>query len=148
PRGDPPCSPGEEHMAIRLGINGFGRIGRLVFRHLWDDPSVEIVAVNDVTKPATLAHLLQRDSVHGPFAAPLGSDADAMGVGGRKTRVLSVLDPAQLPWKDLGVGAVLESTGRFTKRADCDKHLQAGAKKVLVSAPAKGEDLTIVPGVN
>ncbi len=135
-------------MAIKVGINGFGRIGRLVFRHLWGRPGVEIVAVNDVTKPATLAHLLKRDSVHGSFPGSVGSEADMLVVDGKKIRVLAVLDPAQLPWKDLGVDVVLESTGRFTKRADCDKHLQAGAKKVLVSAPAKGEDLTIVIGVN
>jgi glyceraldehyde 3-phosphate dehydrogenase len=135
-------------MAIKVGINGFGRIGRLVFRHLANRPGVEIVAVNDVTKPATLAHLLKRDSVHGAFPGSVGAEGDALIVGGKKIRVLAVLDPAQLPWKDLGVDVVLESTGRFTKRADCDKHLQAGAKKVLVSAPAKGEDLTIVVGVN
>ena len=135
-------------MAIKVGINGFGRIGRLVFRHLWGRPGVEIVAVNDVTKPATLAHLLKRDSVHGSFPGSVGSEGDALVVEGKRIRVLAVLDPAQLPWKELGVDVVLESTGRFTKRADCDKHLQAGAKKVLVSAPAKGEDLTIVVGVN
>ena len=135
-------------MAITVGINGFGRIGRLVLRHLWGNPNVQIVAVNDVTKPATLAHLLKRDSIHGPFPSAVSADGEALVIDGKRIKVLSVLDPAQLPWKDLGVQVVLESTGRFTKRADCDKHLQAGAQKVLVSAPAKGEDLTIVVGVN
>src|SRR5262245_26510185 len=104
-------------MATRVGINGFGRIGRLVLRHLWGRAGVEIVAVNDVTKPATLAHLLRRDSVHGPFPGTVSSEGDALIVDGKKIRVLAVLDPAQLPWKDLGVEVVLESTGRFTKRA-------------------------------
>lgn len=135
-------------MAITVGINGFGRIGRLVFRHLWGNPNVHIVAVNDVTKPATLAHLLKRDSVHGPFPATVTADGESLLIDGKRIQVLAVLDPAQLPWKELGVQVVLESTGRFTKRADCDKHIQAGAQKVLVSAPAKGEDLTIVVGVN
>jgi len=135
-------------MAITVGINGFGRIGRLVLRHLWGNPNVQIVAVNDVTKPATLAHLLKRDSIHGPFPSTVSADGESLVIDGKRVKVLSVLDPAQLPWKDLGVQVVLESTGRFTKRADCDKHLQAGAQKVLVSAPAKGEDLTIVVGVN
>jgi glyceraldehyde 3-phosphate dehydrogenase len=135
-------------MAVKVGINGFGRIGRLVFRHLWSSGRVEIVAVNDVTKASTLAHLLKRDSVHGPFPGTVGTDGDNLVVDGKKVRVLAVQDPAQLPWKELGVQVVLESTGRFTKRADCDKHIQAGAQKVLVSAPAKGEDLTIVVGVN
>lgn len=135
-------------MAVKVGINGFGRIGRLVFRHLWASGRVEIVAVNDVTKAPTLARLLKRDSVHGAFPGEVTSDGDDLVVDGKKIRVLSVSDPAQLPWKALGVQVVLESTGRFTKRADCDKHITAGAQKVLVSAPAKGEDLTIVPGVN
>jgi len=135
-------------MAIKVGINGFGRIGRLVFRHLHGNPRVEIVAVNDVTDPKTLAHLLKRDSVHGTFPADVKVDEMAIVVDGKKVKVLSIKDPAQLPWKDLGVQVVVESTGLFTKREDADKHLKAGAQKVLITAPAKGEDLTIVPGVN
>jgi len=135
-------------MAVKVGINGFGRIGRLLFRHLWASGRVEVVAVNDVTKAATLAHLLKRDSVHGPFRGSVSIDGDDLVIDGKKVRVLAVLDPAKLPWKELGVQAVVESTGRFTKREDCEKHIAAGAQKVLVSAPAKGEDLTIVPGVN
>jgi glyceraldehyde 3-phosphate dehydrogenase len=135
-------------MAVKVGINGFGRIGRLVFRHLWESGNVDVVAVNDVTKPATLAHLLKRDSVHGPFPGKVESDGENLVVDGKKVRVLSVLDPEKLPWRELGVQVVLESTGRFTKRAECEKHIAAGAQKVLISAPAKGEDLTIVVGVN
>jgi glyceraldehyde 3-phosphate dehydrogenase len=135
-------------MAIKVGINGFGRIGRLVYRHLHGNPRVEVVAVNDVTDPKTLAHLLKRDSVHGPFPATVGSDESNLVVDGKRVKVLSVKDPAQLPWKELGVEVVVESTGIFTKRADAEKHLAAGARKVLITAPAKGEDLTIVVGVN
>jgi glyceraldehyde 3-phosphate dehydrogenase (phosphorylating) len=135
-------------MAIKVGINGFGRIGRLVFRHLHGNPRVEVVAVNDITDPKTLAHLLKRDSVHGSFPAEVGVDGANLVVSGKKVQVLAVRDPAQLPWKDLGVEVVIESTGLFTKRDDAQKHLQAGAKKVLVTAPAKGEDLTMVVGVN
>jgi glyceraldehyde 3-phosphate dehydrogenase len=135
-------------MAIQVGINGFGRIGRLVFRHLWGNPRVKIVAVNDVTDAKTLAHLLRRDSIHGPFAAVVTTDGDGLVVDGVRVRVLAVRDPAQLPWKDLGVEVVVESTGLFTKRDDAGKHLAAGAKKVLITAPSKGEDLTIVVGVN
>jgi len=135
-------------MAVKVGINGFGRIGRLVFRHLHGNPRVEIVAVNDVTDPKTLAHLLKRDSVHGPFPAQVGVEGANLVVDGKKVQVLAVRDPAQLPWKELGVEVVIESTGLFTKREDAEKHLKAGARKVLISAPAKGEDLTIVVGVN
>jgi glyceraldehyde 3-phosphate dehydrogenase len=135
-------------MAIQVGINGFGRIGRLVFRHLWGNPRVQIVAVNDVTNPKTLAHLLKRDSVHGPFPGTVEADGTNLIVDGRKVQVLCVKDPAQLPWKDLGIDVVLESTGIFTKREQAELHLKAGAKKVLISAPAKGEDITIVLGVN
>jgi len=135
-------------MAIKVGINGFGRIGRLVYRHLHGNPRVEVVAVNDVTDPKTLAHLLKRDSVHGPFPAEVRADGNALVVDGKRVQVLAVRDPAQLPWKDLGVDVVVESTGLFTKRDDAEKHLKAGARKVLISAPAKGEDLTIVVGVN
>jgi len=135
-------------MAIQVGINGFGRIGRLVFRHLWGNPRVHVVAVNDVTDPPTLAHLLKRDSVHGPFPANVGADGSDLVVGDQRVRVLAIKDPAQLPWKELGVDVVVESTGIFTKREQAELHLKAGAKKVLISAPAKGEDLTMVIGVN
>jgi len=135
-------------MAIQVGINGFGRIGRLVFRHLWNNPRVQVVAVNDVTSPKTLAHLLKRDSVHGPFPGEVSAEGNNLIVDGRSVQVLAVKDPAQLPWKDLGVDVVVESTGIFTKREQAELHLKAGAKKVLISAPAKGEDLTVVVGVN
>jgi glyceraldehyde 3-phosphate dehydrogenase len=135
-------------MPVKVGINGFGRIGRLVFRHLWGNPRVEVVAVNDVTDAKTLAHLLKRDSVHGPFSASVSAGATGLVVDGKSVQVLAVKDPAQLPWKDLGVDVVIESTGIFTKRDDAAKHLSAGARKVLITAPAKGEDLTMVVGVN
>ena len=135
-------------MAVKVAINGFGRIGRLVFRHLHGNPRVQIVAVNDVTDPKTLAHLLKRDSVHGPFPAQVGAEGTNLVVDGKKVQVLAVRDPAQLPWKELGIDVVVESTGLFTNREDAEKHLKAGARKVLISAPAKGEDLTIVVGVN
>jgi len=138
----------ENSMAIKVGINGFGRIGRLVFRHLHGNPRVDVVAVNDITDPKTLAHLLKRDSVHGPFPAEVGAEGANLVAAGKKVQVLAVRDPAQLPWKDLGVEIVVESTGLFTKRDDAQKHLQAGAKKVIITAPAKGEDLTMVVGVN
>jgi glyceraldehyde 3-phosphate dehydrogenase len=135
-------------MPVKVGINGFGRIGRLVFRHLWGNPRVEIVAVNDVTDAKTLAHLLKRDSVHGPFPANVSAGPAGLVVDGKSVQVLAIKDPAQLPWKDLGVDVVIESTGIFTKRDDAAKHLTAGARKVLITAPAKGEDLTMVVGVN
>ncbi len=137
---------------MRIGINGFGRIGRNIFRVALGDPGIETVAVNDLTDPRTLAHLLQHDSVAGPLEGAVRADGDALVVrhdnGETRLRVLSERDPARLPWKDLGVEVVVESTGIFTKRADAEKHLQAGARKVIISAPAKGEDLTIVMGVN
>ncbi len=135
-------------MALKVGINGFGRIGRLVFRHLHGNPRVEIVAINDITDPPTLAHLLARDSVHGPFRGEVRATEGALLVDGRRIQVLAEKDPANLPWGKLGVEVVIESTGLFTTRAGAEKHLQAGAKKVLISAPAKGEDITIVKGVN
>ncbi len=135
-------------MALKVAINGFGRIGRLVFRHLYDNRNVEIVAVNDITDTPTLAHLLKRDSVHGSFPVPVKAVDGALQVGDRTVRVLAERDPAKLPWKELGVDVVIESTGLFTKRDDAGKHLEAGARKVLISAPAKGEDITIVKGVN
>ncbi len=135
-------------MALKVGINGFGRIGRLVLRHLHGNPRVEIVAINDITDPPTLAHLLARDSVHGPFQGEVRAVDGALLVDGRRILVLAEKDPANLPWAKLGVEVVVESTGLFTKRDGAQKHLQAGAKKVLISAPAKGEDITIVKGVN
>lgn len=135
-------------MTVKVGINGFGRIGRNVFRAALDHPEVEIVAVNDLTDAKMLAHLLQYDSVHGKLPAEVGVDGNDLVVNGKKVKVLSERDPAQLGWGDLGVDIVVESTGRFTARKDAAKHLEAGAKKVVISAPAKEEDITIVMGVN
>jgi len=136
-------------MAIRVGINGFGRIGRNYFRAvLAQHPEIDIVAANDLTDTRTLAHLLKYDTVLGTLAEPVSHDEGAITVGGRSLRVLAERDPARLPWGDLGVDVVIESTGRFTKAEDARKHLGGGAKKVIISAPAKGEDLTIVMGVN
>ncbi|MCJ7840240.1 type I glyceraldehyde-3-phosphate dehydrogenase [Lederbergia sp. NSJ-179] len=135
-------------MSVKVGINGFGRIGRNVFRAALDNPEVEVVAVNDLTDANMLAHLLQYDSVHGKLAENVTVDGDTIVVGDHRVKVLAERDPAQLGWGDLGVDIVVESTGRFTKRDDAAKHLEAGAKKVIISAPANGEDLTIVMGVN
>jgi glyceraldehyde 3-phosphate dehydrogenase len=135
-------------MATRVGINGFGRIGRNFFRAAFGDPALEIVAANDITDAKTLAHLLKYDSVHGTFAGRVEAKDDALVVDGKPVKVLASKDPATLPWKDLGVEIVVESTGRFTDRAGAGKHLEAGARKVVISAPAKGEDITIVLGVN
>lgn len=133
---------------IKVAINGFGRIGRLVFRHLYESPHTDIVAINDITDPATLAHLLKRDSVHGLFPAEISLSGGDLKAGPETVKVLAERDPAKLPWRELEVDVVIESTGLFNKREDADKHIQAGAKKVVISAPAKGEDLTIVKGVN
>ena len=137
-------------MAIRVGINGFGRIGRNVVRaaRTMDATELEFVAVNDLTDTKTLAHLLKYDSVHGRFPAEVAARSDGITVDGRPIKVLSEKDPAKLPWKDLGVDLVLESTGRFTDRDQAALHLAAGAKRVIISAPAKKEDITIVYGVN
>ena len=135
-------------MSIRVGINGFGRIGRNVLRAALDDGGIEFAAVNDITSPATLAHLLQYDSVLGNLSEPVSVDGDRLRVGGRSFTVLSERDPGALPWADLGVDVVVESTGLFTKRDDAGKHLAAGAKRVIITAPAKGPDLTLVLGVN
>jgi len=135
-------------MAIRIGINGFGRIGRNVFRAAWNNDEVEVVAVNDLTDANMLAHLLQYDTVHGKFDEEVTVNGDNLVIGGKELKVLSERDPANLGWGDLGVDIVIESTGRFTQRDDAKKHLDAGAKKVIISAPAKGEDLTVVMGVN
>ena len=136
-------------MSVRVGINGFGRIGRNVFRAgLAAKADIEWVAVNDITDNATLAHLLKYDSILGPFPGTVEVDDDGLTVDGTRVRILADRDPANLGWGDLGVDVVLESTGFFTKREDAAKHLDAGAKKVIISAPAKGEDLTLVLGVN
>jgi len=137
-------------MAIRVGINGFGRIGRQVLRAAKQQgvADIDFVAVNDLTDTKTLAHLFKYDSVHGQFEGQVTSDADGITVDGDRIRILAERDPAKLPWKDLGVDIVLESTGRFTAKADALKHIEGGAKKVIISAPATNEDITIVMGVN
>lgn len=135
-------------MTVKIGINGFGRIGRLVFRSAFNNPNVEVVGINDLTDAETMAHLLKYDSVHGIFDADVKAADNAIIVNGKEIKVSKITDPAQLPWKELGVEVAVESTGRFTKRADAAKHLEAGAKKVIISAPAKEEDITIVLGVN
>jgi glyceraldehyde 3-phosphate dehydrogenase len=136
-------------MPVRVGINGFGRIGRNVFRAAHEsDADIEIVAVNDITDAATLAHLLKYDSVYGPVAGTVEQTDSGLLVDGREVRVLAERDPAQLPWGDLGVDVVIESTGFFTKRADAAKHLDAGAQKVIISAPATEPDVTVALGVN
>ncbi len=137
-------------MALKVGINGFGRIGRNVVRAAKQQgvTDIDFVAVNDLTDTATLAHLLKYDSVHGRFTGTVEASGDALIVDGDRIRVLSEKDPAKLPWKELGVDIVLESTGRFTDREQAAKHIAAGARKVVISAPAKGEDITIVYGVN
>ena len=135
-------------MAVRVGINGFGRIGRNILRAAMGNAGIDFVAVNDLTDAPTLAHLLKYDSVLGNLSADVRPSADGITVDGDAFKVLSVKDPAQLPWKDLGVDVVFESTGRFTTRDGAAKHLEAGAKKVIITAPAKGPDITIVLGVN
>ncbi|OLC06256.1 MAG: type I glyceraldehyde-3-phosphate dehydrogenase [Gemmatimonadetes bacterium 13_1_40CM_70_11] len=137
-------------MAVRVGINGFGRIGRNVLRAavLNKQTTLEFVAVNDITDTKTLAHLLKYDSVHGRFPGTVESTGDALVVNGKAIQVSAIKEPDKLPWKNLGVELVLESTGRFTDRDAAAKHLAAGARKVVISAPAKGEDVTIVMGVN
>ncbi|MDP9346523.1 MAG: type I glyceraldehyde-3-phosphate dehydrogenase [Actinomycetota bacterium] len=136
-------------MSVRVGINGFGRIGRNVFRAgLAAKADIEWVAVNDITDNETLAHLLKYDSILGPFPGTVEVDDEGISVDGTKVKILAERDPASLGWGDLGVDVVLESTGFFTKREDAAKHLDAGARKVVISAPAKGEDLTLVLGVN
>jgi glyceraldehyde 3-phosphate dehydrogenase len=133
---------------IKVGINGFGRIGRNVFRAMMNHPELEVVAVNDLTDSKTLAHLLKYDSVHGKFDGEVEATENGFSVNGREIKVLAERDPAQIKWADYGVDIVVESTGRFTNRDDAAKHLIGGAKKVIISAPAKGEDITIVMGVN
>ncbi|HLR09426.1 MAG TPA: type I glyceraldehyde-3-phosphate dehydrogenase [Bacillota bacterium] len=135
-------------MTVKIGINGFGRIGRNVFRQALKNDEVDVVAVNDLTDADMLAHLLKYDSVHGVLEEDVSVNGSNIVVGGKEIKVLSERDPANLGWGDLGVEIVIESTGRFTKREDAQKHLDAGAKKVIISAPAKQEDLTMVMGVN
>jgi glyceraldehyde 3-phosphate dehydrogenase len=135
-------------MTVKVGINGFGRIGRNVFRAALNNSNIEIVAINDLTDANMLAHLLKYDTVHGTLAEDVTVDGEYLVVGGQKVKVLAERDPAQLGWGSLGIDVVVESTGRFTKREDAAKHLEAGAKKVIISAPATNEDITIVMGVN
>ena len=135
-------------MAIKVGINGFGRIGRNIMRAALSHPDIDIVAVNDITDTATLAHLLKYDSILGNLTVPVSANGDTISVGGDSFKVLAQKDPALLPWKDLGVDIVFESTGKFTKRDDAAKHLAAGARKVIVTAPATNPDVTVVLGVN
>jgi glyceraldehyde 3-phosphate dehydrogenase len=137
-------------MAIRVGINGFGRIGRQVVRAAKEQgvADLDFIAVNDLTDTKTLAHLFKYDSVHRTYDGDVSTSANGICVDGDDIRVFAEKDPAALPWKDLGVDIVLESTGRFTKAEDAAKHIKGGAKKVIISAPAKGEDITIVMGVN
>ncbi|AMV72097.1 type I glyceraldehyde-3-phosphate dehydrogenase [Desulfuromonas carbonis] len=135
-------------MAARIAINGFGRIGRNVFRAAFNHGAMEVVAINDLTDAATLAHLLKYDSVHGTFAPNVEVSGDDLSVAGKTVRVLRQRDPAALPWKELGIDIVIESTGLFTNRADAAKHLSAGANRVVISAPGKEADLTVCIGVN
>ena len=137
-------------MAIRIGINGFGRIGRMVIRAYQKDAkkNVEIVAVNDLTDPATLAYLLKYDSVHGRYPGSVVAKEGGIEVDGKLLRVIAEKDPAKLPWRDLGVDLVLECTGRFTEAQKARAHVEAGAKKVIISAPAKGQDITVCLGIN
>ena len=135
-------------MAVRVGINGFGRIGRCVLRIAAQDPDLEIVALNDLTDPGTLAHLLKYDSVHGRFSGSVETTSEGFRVDGRDVRVLSEPDPANLPWKKLGCEIVIESTGLFTARAKAAKHLDGGARKVIITAPASEPDATLALGVN
>ena len=138
-------------MIHRVGINGFGRIGRQVFKAIEQggfDDLFQVVAVNDLTSPAALAHLLKYDSTYGRFDADIAPTENGISVNGREVKVLGEREPGKLPWDDLEVDVVIESTGRFTNAEDAEDHLDAGAEKVVISAPAKGEDLTVVLGVN
>ena len=136
-------------MAVKVAINGFGRIGRLVFKAMQNDPAIDVVAINDLTDAVTLAHLLKYDSVHGRYPVPVKAEGNYLVAGDRKIRIYAEKDPANLPWKDLEVDIVIESTGVFRSRAQLNLHLQAGAKKVVLTAPAKDElDNTVVMGVN
>ena len=136
-------------MAVKIGINGFGRIGRLVFRRLLKTGGFDVAAINDITDAKTLAYLLKYDSVHGKYQGEVKADGDALVVDGKRFKIIAEKDPAKLPWKELGVELVIEGTGIFTSREKLNLHIQAGAKKVLLTAPAKDEiDATVVLGVN
>jgi glyceraldehyde 3-phosphate dehydrogenase len=135
-------------LAITVAINGFGRIGRLVYRHAFRDARFKFVAVNDLTDPETLAHLLKYDSVHGRFPAAVSATKSGIKVGGKTLKVLSETDPEKLPWKKLGVDVVIEATGRFRTHETASKHIKAGARKVMISAPSPDADIMIVMGVN
>jgi len=135
-------------MPVKVGINGFGRIGRNLLRAALDDPGIEIVAVNDITDPKTLAHLLKYDSIFGILPAEVSHGGDSITVNGKSIRVFKTKDPADLDWSSMGIEVVVESTGLFTKAEDAKKHLKGTVKKVIITAPAKGEDITIVLGVN
>jgi glyceraldehyde 3-phosphate dehydrogenase len=135
-------------MSVKVAINGFGRIGRNVFRAAQNTSEFEIVAINDLTSPETLAHLLKYDSIHGILAEDVSAADNAIQIGGKSIKVLSERDPASLPWKELGIDIVIESTGFFTNGKDASKHIQAGARKVIISAPGKEVDLTLCMGVN
>jgi glyceraldehyde 3-phosphate dehydrogenase len=135
-------------MSVKVAINGFGRIGRNVFRAAQSSSEFEIVAINDLTNPQTLAHLLKYDSIHGVLSADVSATDDSLQCGGKSVKVFSERDPAALPWKELGVDIVIESTGFFTNGKDAGKHIQAGARKVIISAPGKEVDLTVCMGVN
>jgi len=135
-------------MAVKVGINGFGRIGRNVLRAGLNNPDIEFVAANDLTDTKTLAHLLKYDSVLGPLEAEVKAEGDSIVVGGKKLKVFAVKDPAELPWDSVGAQIIVESTGKFTDAEGAKKHLRGGVKKVIITAPAKNEDITIVLGVN
>ncbi|HNQ62757.1 MAG TPA: type I glyceraldehyde-3-phosphate dehydrogenase [Syntrophorhabdaceae bacterium] len=135
-------------MAIKVAINGFGRIGRLVLRAAFKGKDLDVVAVNDITDAKTLAHLLKYDSVHGIMDAEVKASDNAILINGKQINTYAIREPESLPWKDLGIDVVLESTGKFTDRAGAEKHIKAGAKKVVISAPAKNPDVTFVLGVN
>jgi glyceraldehyde 3-phosphate dehydrogenase len=135
-------------MSIRVGVNGFGRIGRVFFRAALEAQDIEVVGVNDLADAKTLAHLLKHDSVHGNLPAEVSAKDGAIFVNGREVRVLALRDPGSLPWRELGVDVVVESTGLFVDTATASKHIQAGAKKVIITAPAKDPDVTLVLGVN
>lgn len=135
-------------MSARVAINGFGRIGRNVFRAAFGNPNLQIVAINDLTDAKTLAHLLKYDSVHGIFEHEIESKEDVLLIDGKSVRITKEKDPASLPWKEMAIDVAVESTGRFTDRPAAEKHLTAGAKKVIISAPAKNPDITLVLGVN
>jgi glyceraldehyde 3-phosphate dehydrogenase len=135
-------------MAVKIGINGFGRIGRLLFRAALKNPKVKVIAINDLTNAETMSHLFKYDSVHGALDLDVSAKSDAIDVGDQTVAIRSVRDPEKIDWKSLGVDLVAECTGLFTKREDASKHLTAGARKVIISAPATNPDITIVMGVN